>query len=369
MKADKWIRMTLIIWIIMLCLMGTVILVMDPYYHFHMPKLPLMYQGYNALYNNNGVLRNDDYDALILGTSMTSGFSEEEASELFGENFKRITFIGEGSYIQNENLKTGIIHQPELKHVIRSIDPLWFVADSEWKSTEDYPDYLYDENPFNDVKYLYNLDVWNEAVIPTVTKTVQWYGMIKDMGGMDSINSGINDNKTDEDIRADEYLNGVNALEYFERAEKRNEPIDPAETEAWLETMTENLETNCLSTIQENPDIRFDLFVAPYSILWWDNSNQAGPGRVDRRVDMEKRALEIFINTPNVHVYAFNDEFDMITDLTNYVDDIHYRPEINSRILHWIHDGEHEITADNYPDYIDRIRAFYTTYDYDSIYD
>ena len=104
MNYKKWSIRILIAWILVIVVIGVSVIIIDPYYHFHKPLKGLTYEGENALYNNNGILRNFEYNALIIGTSMTSGFSEDEASEMFGEKFVRTTFLGEGFYILNQNI-------------------------------------------------------------------------------------------------------------------------------------------------------------------------------------------------------------------------------------------------------------------------
>lgn len=42
--------------------------------------------------------------------------------------------------------------------------------------------------------------------------------------------------------------------------------------------------------------------------------------------------------------------------------------EINSRILTWIHQGEHRLTKENYEDYWENIRDFYGSYDYEQLF-
>lgn len=60
----------------------------------------------------------------------------------------------------NDSLKTALKHQLELKMVIRSLDMNRFFDDCDAMryDAETYPTYLYNENPFDDVKYLYNRD-------------------------------------------------------------------------------------------------------------------------------------------------------------------------------------------------------------------
>ncbi len=70
-----------------------------------------------------------------------------------------------------------------------------------------------------------------------------------------------------------------------------------------------------------------------------------------------------------MHLYSFTNNYDLTCDLDNYSDDIHYKPAVNSEILKWIYNGEYELTEDNYKQYINDIRTYYTTYDYDAIFD
>ena len=91
-------------------------------------------------------------------------------------------------------------------------------------------------------------------------------------------------------------------------------------------------------------------------------------GTLENQLKWEKEAIELMLQYDNIHLYSFFDEFDLITDLDNYKDENHYRQEVNSYILKCIHNGEHELTKDNYEEYCDKMWDFYTAYDYDSIF-
>ena len=51
----------------------------------------------------------------------------------------------------HEGLETALSTHPDLKTVIRTVDPIWFTSDVNWKGRESYPEYLYDKNPFNEL--------------------------------------------------------------------------------------------------------------------------------------------------------------------------------------------------------------------------
>lgn len=88
-----------------------------------------------------------------------------------------------------------------------------------------------------------------------------------------------------------------------------------------------------------------------------------------RRIDMEQYAIEQLIACENVKLFSFFDDYNLICDLNNYRDDIHYVPSVNSYILISMKNGQHRLTKDNYTEYLQNIREFYTNYNYDEIFE
>lgn len=63
-------------------------------------------------------------------------------------------------------------------------------------------------------------------------------------------------------------------------------------------------------------------------------------------------------------MYGFDDQFELICNLDNYTDQAHYGQWVNSWILKWMRDGDHQLTTDNYQIYLETKRDFYNHYDY-----
>ena len=73
-KQKKWFWSTLAGSGIVLFLILLVMVIADPYFHYH-GKIPGMkYRIYNERYINVGILENFEYDAIITGTSMNQNF-------------------------------------------------------------------------------------------------------------------------------------------------------------------------------------------------------------------------------------------------------------------------------------------------------
>lgn len=354
MNGKKWSITLIVSFFILLIGLGGVVVVLDPYFHYHAPLEGLAYVLGPAEYTNDGISKHFSYQAMITGTSMTRDFQPDEAETLFDKEFIRITYLGEGFKRINDNLQAAINANPDLELVIRGIDPIWFVTDKNWLGYDDYPEYLYDSNLWNDVNYLYNKDIFWGGVVPLMLRTIHnetstLFNPVPFMG---------------EQPGGKELV-----LAEYDRPEKELKAIDQAETDEFFRMMNENLEENVISTITANPDITFYLFIPPYSICWWDGLNQYGTDVLLRRIAMERAALEKLLAYDNVRLFSFSNNFELTCNLDNYVDDIHYHGGVSSKILHWMKEGKYELTLENYEEYIEEITAFYTTYDYDGIFE
>ena len=82
-SAKKWVITYIIVLIIVLAMLGSVTIIIDPYFHYHKPLATLEYPIYNERYQNNGIAKNFEYNAIITGTSMTENFKTSEFDYLF----------------------------------------------------------------------------------------------------------------------------------------------------------------------------------------------------------------------------------------------------------------------------------------------
>lgn len=336
-----------------LAAMAGIIVFIDPFYHYHKPLKKISYVSGADVYVNDGKLKHFDYDTLTIGTSMAMNFHKQKVDDIFECNSLNVFYLGEGFKVIHEGLETALSTHPDLKTVIRTVDPIWFTSDVNWKGRESYPEYLYDKNPFNDVYYIYNIDVWKNNVIPSIAA---------------SIKNGFRGNIEEDGFGNDELTGKENVLKLYTRPKKDLKEVTKEETDEFFGYLRQNLETNVLTIIREHPDVEFYLFIPPYSICWWDQLNQNGTAVLGRRIDMEKYAIENMLQYENVRLFSFFNNYDLICNLDNYVDDIHYSEDVNNLILQWMKSGEYELTKENYEDYIAKERAFYTSYDYNQLF-
>lgn len=342
--------------IVCLILIAVPIFIIDPYFHYHAPIEGYSYTIGNERYQNNGIVKYFDYDAIITGTSMTENFRTSELDALFGTNSIKVPYSG-GSYKEiNDNLLVALEYNQDIRMIVLGVDtnssltrdkdePFHAIADSGYQ----YPWYMIDDNPWNDVSYIMNKSILIQAIHV-------------------GLSPGERDSFDEACFWEHRFPFGKEAvMSSYNRGEAADAP--QYLTEAEKKMILENIGQNIVETAQSHPDVSFYLFIPPYSICWWDDAKQQG--KVDYYIEALKLETEELLKCENVKLFAFWNNYEMVCNLDNYKDIAHYSAQINSDILQWMADlnEKYLLTEDNYIEYWDEIRDFYFHYDYNSIFD
>ncbi|MDE7478933.1 MAG: hypothetical protein K2M91_13490 [Lachnospiraceae bacterium] len=348
-NVDRWLKKCMgsligaILFIVFVCF------VFDPYFHFHKPFDFVSYRLYDERYTNDGISRHFDFDAMITGTSMAQNFKPGELDNLFGTQSVKETFSGAGYKELSQNLERALGRNRNLRTVIWALDYNGLIREKDWTQYEGYPEYLYDNNPWNDVQYVFNKSVFYHGVMANVVKTVTRQPRTT----MDEYSSW------------DRELGLNHILQSYDRNHVEEDMPAVLGSEEQV-IVRENITENIVSLVNKYPDTIFYVFYTPYSICYWDSLLQEGS--MIRQFEAEQLATELLLECPNVKLYNFYDQYDIITDLDNYTDKEHYAAYVNSMILEWIVEDEGLVTKDNYLDMLERERQYYINYDYERIY-
>lgn len=347
--AKKWFIRSLLSLIAVLVVTAAVIIVVDPYFHYHKPFSFLSYRLYEERYTNDGISRSFDFNAVITGTSMAQNFKPSELDALFGTTSVKETFSGAGYQELSENLQRSLERNPDLKTVLWVVDYNGFLRDYDWAQYENYPTYLYDDNLFNDTAYLFNKSILYHGVLSNIRMTLSH----------------------SESTTMDEYSSwsrecGLEIImqSYDRENVKRETDTDFGQEE--YDMVVKTIDTNIVQLVSKYPDVSFYILYPPYSICYWDAL--VIKGTLEKQLLAEKTATELLLECPNVKLYNFFDQYDVVCNTDYYCDDGHYNGEVNSMILHWIAEGTGLVTKENYLEKLEKEKEFYANYDYDSIY-
>lgn len=343
-----WIIYTTLFTVIALVLFASITIYIDPLFHYHKPLENYEYPIRTERYQNDGITQHFEYDSIITGTSMSENFKTSEADKMFHANFIKVCFSGGRFKEIDDNLRRAYDADKNIKYVIRSLDYSSLVSDKDAYKEGEYPVYLYNNNPFDDINY-----ILNKSILLNYTMNVVEY------------TKAGNQTTTFDDYANwnDRYTFGADTVLTYTLGEKSN--TKQTITDEDRTRILENIRQNIIDLADAHPETIFYLFFPPYSICEWDRMNNAG--QVDWRIDAEQIAIEELVKHPNIKLFSFSTNFELVCNLDNYKDWGHYGEWVNSQILEWMQDDEYLITEQNYMEYIKTIREFYNSYDYDSL--
>ena len=352
MKSKKFLICLLTSFYLVLLIIGLTMYYIDPAFHYHKPLKNIAYVQVSEYFQNDGIMKYFDYDAVITGTSMTENFKTSELDDLFGTNSIKVPLSGESFYGVNNGLKVAFSSKNEIKMVVRALDIDLIIKgkDELTRSKEYYPTYIHDNNLFNDVNYVFNKDFLIEYLFPTIINTINK----KKMFTFDEYANWM-----EGDVFGKEVLDSI-----YVRDTNKKEKVEFSEDD--LNMVLENIKQNLIQIAIDNPNTEFYYFIPPHSIYYFDRENQNGT--LEEKLSAVKVVYEEITKIENIHLFSFLDDFDLICDLNNFKDFTHYGEWVNSYILQCLKQNEHLITVDNYLDNYEKILEFYSTYDYDALF-
>ena len=362
MTGKKWFRIFIALFLAILLVTGGIVAYIDPFFHYRSPRSFLYYTLYEQRSQNDGITRNFGYDAIITGTSMAENFKASLFDQRFGTDSIKVTYSGATYKEINDNLKRAYESDHRVKYVFRPLDYSLLLRDKDELRLDmgEYPVWLTNQNPFDDVKYLFNRDVIINYTLPVIARFLTGHE-----GGHTSFDdySFTGDNNT---FSKEAVLNGIINVDYSDEVHA------PTEEETLM--LKENIEQNVVSLARENPDTTFIYFFPPYSMAYWGVTGLEG--NLDKMVYYVQMAVEQMLECDNIHIYNFSLEDSITTDLDNYRDVAHYSPAINDLIINRIADCEFEgaddrgcqrLTKDNTEEYFKELSEYLKGYDYDKL--
>jgi hypothetical protein len=104
-------------------------------------------------------------------------------------------------------------------------------------------------------------------------------------------------------------------------------------------------ERDAISLIRANPDVMFDVYLPPYSILQWVTLRETSPETLQSVFAFSSYFCRRLMEFPNVRLFDFRAVKDVTHDLNNYSDVIHHSPAIDLKVLDWLAQGQYRVEA------------------------
>ncbi|WP_026509834.1 hypothetical protein [Butyrivibrio sp. LC3010] len=367
MSAKKWFNAILIMTILTLFLIGGVVFFVDPFFHYRAPNPLFFYKLYDQRSQNDGITKHFDYDAIITGTSMSENFKASQFEEGLGFSTIKVTYSGATYKEINDNLAVAYRSGHNPRYVLRPLDYSLLVKDKDELREDmgEYPEWITNDNPIDDVKYLLNKDVLLRYALPALASYFQ--GEEPGHTSFDDYSYTDQDNKYGKDY----------VLMGKKRFKEPESQLLITGQEEEFKILDANIEQNVVSLARKHPETKFLYFFPPYSMVYWGNLYEAG--ELDEILAYKEAAIRQMLECDNIHIYSFTTHTDITTDLSKYRDQAHYDAEVNSFIMDTIikyENGYEEtdmftssdrITGENVDDYLMTEKVLLNSFDYNSL--
>ena len=344
-KASKrWALALLVTAAALLALCAGTVRLVDPFFHYHAPD-PEGEVWFDQRAQGAGLLRSQSYETVLMGSSLAANYRPFWFDVFYNTSTVKITFPNGGFREFGEALDYAYQKQ-DVKRVLFGLDPN-LLARNPAEEPDQLPDYLYDDNPWNDGQYLLNKDAAFRSVYTVLKKAQGETQTLQDAFVWDG----------------NVFFSRELALAGYQRPEPTGvtEPAD-----AFLENSRANL-AEVTSWLEEHPDTDFIFFFSPYSVLFWDKMDRLG--ETEAMLTMLEDTIQTLLTYDNAEIQFFMADREIITNLDNYADHIHVAGRVTYRLAEAMPTGQYRLTEENWREVLADLRDFVVNYNFESIWE
>jgi hypothetical protein len=311
--------------------------VVDPLQLFRPARLfPAMYSADTRM-QDAGLIRSQPFDTAFMGTSLAIHFRQRDIDRVLGGRSLKLSMTGSNSREQSFVLDAALARHP--KRVVWQLDDWIFRDTPEIDSDIFLPSGLYRRSAAGLAGYLFSGQMARESLwilarslpplapaVARLTSDLVFKFVVTDV-------DDINTLPPEYDVAA-----GYNAKKSLAAYGHITDPVrsrylaDGYEYEA----MVRAFERDTIGLISKHPDLAFDIYFPPYSILQFVAMRDAAPSALKAVYDFTAYAFPRLLAFPNVRLYDFRAVKEVTHDLENYGDVIHHSPAVDLKVLSWL---------------------------------
>jgi hypothetical protein len=337
--------------------------IVDPLQLFRPARLTPAAYSLDSRMQNAGLIRSQQYDTVFMGTSLAIHFRQSDIDRVLGVHSIKLTMTGSNSTEQGFVLAQALEKHPG--RVIWQTDD-WIFHDAPEIDADVYlPANLYRRNARGIAEYLFSGSMARESLWllarsiaplrPVTSRLTNGVVFKFPLSNVDDINA------LPRNFDVAGSYNARAAIAAFRRI------TDPAHS-AYLaqdydyDAMVRHFERDAISLIEKYPEVQFDIYFTPYSILQFVAMRDASPATLKIVYDFSVYAAKRLTEFANVRLFDFRAAKEVTHDLNNYSDVIHHSPAVDLGILHWLAAGDYLVTRDAPTAQLDRLKAQVAAY-------
>lgn len=271
-----------------------------------------------ARYQNIGIAKNGNYNAYIIGTSLSENISVSLVNKLHFVNAVKIPFSGASAHEQYIMAHSSINSKTKL--VIWDIHYTAFNGDPlRMHISQEFPYYLYDDDFINDFTLYSNFNI----TLLSIKKILFNFGFFKNYF-TDNFDLLYNNSLDRSKFGKEKVLSCINRMKnnssFVSNFKKNNN----------FSTLKNSFEYNIISIIKKNPSVKFIFYIPPYQpfyFYWFYKFNM-----IDDIIKFKKFIIISLLKYKNVELYDFSIDYETIKKLKHYKDTHHFDQEISNKI-------------------------------------
>jgi hypothetical protein len=332
--------------------------VVDPLQLFRPARLFAAMYSQDSRMQDAGLIRSQQFDTVFMGTSLAIHYRQSDIDRHLGVRSLKLALSGSNSHEQSFVLAAALERHP--RRVLWQMDD-WIFRDAPEIDADVYlPADLYRRNARGVAGYLFSGGMTRESLwivlrsIPVLEPVVARLttGVIFKfpIARVDDINT----------LRPDfDVAGSYNAKQAIAAFRHITDPVRSRYlTEGYdYDAMIRHFEHDAVGLIEKNPDVRFDIYFPPYSILQFVAMRDASPPTLKVAYDFFAYAAPRLLQFPNVRLYDFREAKEITHDLGNYADVIHHSPAVDLKVLAMLAEGKYRLDRSAPTASFDRLKA------------
>ena len=323
MKRKRWALFVLAALLAGLAACAALTYAVDPFEQYRESAILPLYD--QESYNNPGIAKNYDYDAVILGTSMVEMSNPSVIDACFGVRSVKLPMRGSHTAQMGWQLEHVFAAKEKrgetLRLAILAVDAYSLMGPVD--DDEEIIEYLWNDDPLDDVRYLLNRDVL----------LVKIPRMLKNIGKSTAT-------KRDDMYKWTDVTFSAQSVYDTTPVSPQKEMTDP---EYRLERSTANLTQHIVRHVQAHPETTFLIYMPPYSVGYWYLMTRGGLS--EQQFRSRARVCELLLGYPNVEIYDYSSRLEWITDLDNYFDYSHHSGDVSDALMRANAAGENRVLS------------------------
>lgn len=318
--------------------------VVDPLQLFRPSRLfPAMYSADTRM-QDAGLIQSQPFDTAFMGTSLAIHFRQRDIDRILSGRSLKLSMTGSNSREQSFVLDMAMARHP--KRVIWEVDD-WIFHDAPGADSDIYlPAALYRRSIKGLASYLFSGQIARESlwilarslpplqpVVARLTSDLAFKFPITDV---DDINSLPQDYDVAGNYNARKALAAYKHITDPVRSRYLADGYD-------YDAMVHAFERDAIGLISKHPDVTFEIYFPPYSILQFVAMRDVTPSTLNTVYDFTAYAFPRLLAQPNVRLYDFRAAKEVTHDLGNYGDVIHHSPAVDMKVLSWLAEGKYRV--------------------------